>query len=299
MQTDVHRIRCRQQHKDTDRRGGEGEIGCQDVRGEEFVIKISHRKLVGTKEEDEEEKEEENKEDEFAIDPYFFDDGYSVAATTGFARVWEGASVFTDFLVQEMPHLTLKKNVVELGSGVGLCGLAVAIANGANVTLTDLPSVVEGILMQNIEQNSTSLTENGLRVIGTHGGLARAIALNWEKPMACYQLTASEKEEDAIDVIIAAECIWLADLLDCFCETLNILFEREKKLRSRTPNCYICCRDRSSKESKMKIFASEEMVEAAFRRHALAFDVMREFPSTIEKNRCVKIYSLSKKIQRN
>ena len=64
MQTDVHRIRCRQQHKDTDRRGGEGEIGCQDVRVEEFVIKISHRKLVGTKEEDEEEKEEENKEDE-------------------------------------------------------------------------------------------------------------------------------------------------------------------------------------------------------------------------------------------
>ena len=117
------------------------------------------------------------------------------------------------------PHFEKERR--RAGSGVGLCGLAVAIANGANVTLTDLPSVVEGILMQNIEQNSTSLTENGFGVIGTHGGLARAIALNWEKPMACYQLTASEKEVDAIDVIIAAECIWLADLLDCFCESVE------------------------------------------------------------------------------
>ena len=107
-------------------------------------------------------------------------------------------------------------------------------------SLTDLPSVVEGVLRQNITQNSTSLTENGWhRVIGPQGGLARAVALNWEKPMDCHHLTASEKYIDAVDVIIAAECIWLADLLDCFCETLNILFEREKKLRSRTPQCFI------------------------------------------------------------
>lgn len=297
MQTDVHRIRCSRRHReDVCRLEGESETRRRVEEVEEFVIKISHRKLLGTEEEEEKGKEENDKEDEFAIDPYFFDDGYSVAATTGFARVWEGASVFTDFLVQECPNLTLRKNVVELGSGVGLCGIAVAIANGANVTLTDLPSVVEGVLRQNITQNSTSLTENGWhRVIGPQGGLARAVALNWEKPMDCHHLTASEKYIDAVDVIIAAECIWLADLLDCFCETLNILFEREKKLRSRTPQCFICCRDRSRKDSKVKIFASEEMVEAAFSRHALAFDVMREFPSTIEQNRCVKIYSLSKK----
>ena len=298
MQTDLHRIRYRRR-----REGEKDGDDDDDDGGSGFVtstIKISHRKLVGTEEEgeggEEEEEEENDKDDEFAIDPYFFDDGYSVAATTGFARVWEGASVFTDFLVQEMPELTWKKKVVELGSGVGLCGLAVAIANEANVTLTDLPSVVEGILIQNIEQNSTSLAENGwYRVIGTHGGSARAVALNWEKPMVCHQLTTSGEERDAIDVIIAAECIWLADLLDCFCVTLNILIEREKKLRNRSPKCFVCCRDRSRKDSKVKVFASEEMVEAAFRRHALEFEVLREFPSTVEQNRCVKIYSISKK----
>ena len=303
MQTDLHRIRYRRR-----REGEKDGDDDDDDGGSGFVtstIKISHRKLVGTEEEGEEGDEEEEEEEEgeendkdvdFAIDPYFFDDGYSVAATTGFARVWEGASVFTDFLVQELPELTWKKKVVELGSGVGLCGLAVAIANEANVTLTDLPSVVEGILIQNIEQNSTSLAENGwYRVIGTHGGSARAVALNWEKPMACHQLTTSGEERDAIDVIIAAECIWLADLLDCFCVTLNILIEREKKLRNRSPKCFVCCRDRSRKDSKVKVFASEEMVEAAFHRHALEFELLREFPSIVEQNRCVKIYSISKK----
>ena len=35
---------------------------------------------------------------EVEVDPYFFDAGYSVAASTGFARVWEGAEVLSAFL---------------------------------------------------------------------------------------------------------------------------------------------------------------------------------------------------------
>ena len=33
--------------------------------------------------------------DESFVDPHFFDEDYSVAATTGFCRVWEGAEVLT------------------------------------------------------------------------------------------------------------------------------------------------------------------------------------------------------------
>lgn len=35
---------------------------------------------------------DDDDDDEF-VDPYFFDEGYSVAATTGFCRVWEAAEV--------------------------------------------------------------------------------------------------------------------------------------------------------------------------------------------------------------
>ena len=76
-------------------------------------------------------------------DPHFFDEDYSVAATTGFCRAWEGAEVLTRLMASDE---TLRgrlrgKRVVELGAGVGLCGLAAAAA-GAHVMLTDLPAVV-------------------------------------------------------------------------------------------------------------------------------------------------------------
>ena len=35
---------------------------------------------------------------EVEVDPYFFDRGYSAAASTGFARVWEGAEALSAFL---------------------------------------------------------------------------------------------------------------------------------------------------------------------------------------------------------
>ena len=87
-------------------------------------------------------------------DPHFFDEDYSVAATTGFCRAWEGAEVLTRLMASDE---TLRgrlrgTRVVELGAGVGLCGLAAAAA-GAHVMLTDLPAVVADVLRRNIAEN--------------------------------------------------------------------------------------------------------------------------------------------------
>ena len=92
-------------------------------------------------------------DDDF-VDPNFFDDDYSVAATTGVCRVWEGAAVLVRHLGEcEALRARLRgRRVLELGAGVGLCGLAAAAA-GAHVLLTDLPAVVDQVLWENVRRN--------------------------------------------------------------------------------------------------------------------------------------------------
>ena len=147
---------------------------------------------------------DDDEEDESFVDPHFFDEDYSVAATTGFCRVWEGAEVLTRLIetsdargtsdaaegrgldaghasAGRFPFALANARVVELGAGVGLCGLAAASA-GAHVMLTDLPAVVDEVLMRNIEAN---------RARGARGVTPRA------RHAALATTTESEDASDA------------------------------------------------------------------------------------------------------
>mmetsp|Transcript_28622 Transcript_28622/g.39545 ORF Transcript_28622/g.39545 Transcript_28622/m.39545 type:complete len:310 (-) Transcript_28622:88-1017(-) len=130
-----------------------------------------------------------NLESENFVDPYFFDEDYSLAGTTGF-QVWDGTWLFLELLgariltlgeradqitsqasldqaaleqkraraaaeIREKlgPSFRLKgQKVVEVGAGIGLAGLAAA-AVGAHVMQTDLSAVVHGALGPNLARN--------------------------------------------------------------------------------------------------------------------------------------------------
>lgn len=318
---------------------------------------------------------DDDEEDESFVDPHFFDEDYSVAATTGFCRVWEGAEVLTRLIEASVPRgasdaagapsgfdagQTLNggfpfaladARVVELGAGVGLCGLAAASA-GAHVMLTDLPAVVDEVLVRNIEANrakgATTTTERedalsdasdaikthsrawlgAVAIVGGDGGDARPVGtasaqpLDWTRDLdaqieerrarfesASERLAAEEAEEAArssrgatssaaaakeeeetliefwrrraapvddprvnCDLILAAECVWLRELVEPFCDTVVSLLRPNGSAKA----CVLSFRDRSSFGKETETNVALRDAEAAI--VAAADDDPRETP---------------------
>jgi D-xylulose reductase len=94
--------------------------------------------------------------------------------------------------------------VLELGSGTGLVGLAMA-GLGADVILTDLPSI-RANLSRNTESNSA--------VVGLGGGSARTGILDWTNPTHCELIpntdggTQNEVIMTKFSLILAADSLY-------------------------------------------------------------------------------------------
>lgn len=103
--------------------------------------------------------------------------------------------------------LAQRLSVLELGSGTGLVGLAMA-GLGADVTLTDLPSIHPN-LARNLQGNAT--------IIAHGGGSARAGVLDWTKPTICELMpdpTDCSKNEvitTKFPLIMAADSLYSPD----------------------------------------------------------------------------------------
>ena len=92
--------------------------------------------------------------------------------------------------------------VLELGSGTGLVGLAMA-GLGADVLLTDLPSICPN-LEHNVRQNH--------EVVSRNGGTARAAMLDWTEPHICEPLQGDDEAIPAkFPVILAADSLYSPD----------------------------------------------------------------------------------------
>ena len=201
------------------------------------------------------------KPDDGAMDPSFFDPGYTLAGKTGF-QIWPGSRLVVEALTVPQQSIDTDKlrhwqeriasssvslRVLEVGAGVGMVGISLASA-GAQVLLTDLTTLVTESLVPNLERNSTASgdemqhppgwmtdylpsihhddidsTQNIVRQIGP--GWAATAALDWTQPLE-DQLS---EEQLQVDLIVASDCVWLSSMLQALISTVEAVFKVSKR----------------------------------------------------------------------
>lgn len=180
------------------------------------------------------------------VDPNFFDEGYTLAGRTGF-QVWTGSRILMEALCWPQEEHDCKRlrelqeriangaNVLEFGAGVGVVGTYLA-AMGANVLLTDLPTLVEEAIYANLERNRnesriTDETNECPAWLQPHAipvgkAWVNTVSLDWKKPL---DIQLSKQHIDAVDLLVASDCVFLVDMLNSLLDTVTAVFEQSTK----------------------------------------------------------------------
>ncbi|KAL7516249.1 hypothetical protein ACHAWX_001281 [Stephanocyclus meneghinianus] len=187
----------------------------------------------------------EQDEDECRVDPNFFDAGYTMAGSTGFT-IWTGTRLLIEALCWRQDCycdrlITIQRRLVnarvlELGAGVGVVGAYIAASLGGTVLLTDLPTLVENAIEDNLARNETkhcqmdtqhdNQTKDSHFWLGTHprrigNGWASSTPLDWTRPIH-EQLTPLQCQ--SIDFIVASDVVFLISMLQSLLDTVSALF---------------------------------------------------------------------------
>ncbi len=139
-------------------------------------------------------------DDEFNIDerlPYW-------------AEVWPSALVFSEYILN-YPDKFKNKNVLELGCGIGLVGIAATMA-GAKVSFSDY------------EKEAIDFTKNNYFL--NFRKLPKTLLMDWREPI----------QDKSYEIIIAADILYEKRFLNPVCDTLQKLLIQNGKVYIAEPN---------------------------------------------------------------
>eukprot|EP00435_Cladocopium_sp_Y103_P055723 s1187_g18.t1 len=134
-------------------------------------------------------------------------------ADTG-SSIWDGAVALAKVLEQQ-PFLVRGREVLELGAGRGLSGLAAWALGARKVHLTDLPYALEAM------DSAVQLTCTG------HKDLPKpeVAELDWSKAEEFF-----ENRDTDLDVILAADVVWLMDLVEPLADAIATVAKYHPKV---------------------------------------------------------------------
>lgn len=202
-------------------------------------------------------------DEDYVVNPDFFNDDLTMAGVTGF-KVWTGTRLLVETLVWSHENdcdrlVEIQKcikdsstRIVELGAGVGVVGTYLA-AVGSQVMITDLPTLVETVIEENIQRNhgesSSSSEEDDIPTWLPTGvkigeGFVDATPLNWIIPL---EDQLQEDQRTNLDFIVASDVVFLKQMLESLLNTAAALFESSKATR---PTFILSFQRRDSKDGE-------------------------------------------------
>jgi len=158
-----------------------------------------------------------------ALTPLDMLDMYWGAADNTGHRIWLGARAFVEWLsCRRLGPGLAHRNVVELGCGAGLCGLALASLGAQSVTMTDIDPEVCDLARSNLRLNEPSCRsarcdDGSSDVEGGGEGATRGMhtveTLAWGDAGAAIDLLARLHDRRGVDLVVAADCIYNEDVI--------------------------------------------------------------------------------------
>ncbi|KAJ3674451.1 hypothetical protein LUZ60_005067 [Juncus effusus] len=131
-------------------------------------------------------------------------------------QLWPAASSLVSLLnlnpsvLLTKPETTSPLRILEVGSGTGLVGIAAASLLGANVTITDLPHVVENLGF-NAELND--------EVVRSNGGSVCVKQLRWGDEGDAKDVL---KDEESFDLVLGTDVVYYEELIEPLIKTLEV-----------------------------------------------------------------------------
>eukprot|EP00416_Gambierdiscus_australes_P043287 CAMPEP_0171101066 /NCGR_PEP_ID=MMETSP0766_2-20121228/53885_1 /TAXON_ID=439317 /ORGANISM="Gambierdiscus australes, Strain CAWD 149" /LENGTH=308 /DNA_ID=CAMNT_0011561023 /DNA_START=136 /DNA_END=1062 /DNA_ORIENTATION=+ len=150
-------------------------------------------------------------------------EGEQVHGDTG-RSVWDGAVALSKVL-EHNTQLIEGRRVLELGAGRGIVGLSASLLGARRVTLTDLEycleTLQEGVLLNGLAGESCAHDASALRE-GPNVSSISVAELDWSEPEKFFLRRDGEK---AYDVVLAADVVWLLELVEPLVRTFRTICE--------------------------------------------------------------------------
>ena len=208
------------------------------------------------------------------------------------SQVWTGSRLLIETLawpnsndcdrLKEIQQAICKgAKVIELGAGVGVVGTYLSEI-GAEVLITDLPTLVENAIDNNLARNAITQTDDKTCPswlapdgISIGKGWAASASLDWTYPLD-EQLTI---QQSSVDFIIASDVVFLSSMLNSLLKTVESIFQS-----SSGSSFILSFQRRDAKDgTESSLFTTVDGIIEAIKARGWSIDCLAWRPVTVSR----------------